>query len=594
MLAARSAVFAAFALVPLALVPALAAAQSVSLSVDRRTITLDDELTLEVRATGDFDELVPPPTPGFTVTGRSQSSQFSIIGREMTREQVLRLGLQPTEAGTHTIGPAQIRRGGKAIAQSQTIAITVQAGEAAEPVPADAAGDLEARAGEPIFLLPRVPQRPVYVGEPFTLTYALYVRSDIDVLQASWQREPDLSGFAAEDLVAGNPPRARRERVGRYQYTVHTQSQHLVVPLTPGEVTVGGASSEVIIGDIFARRRYVAKAPPFTLDVRPVPTAGRPPEYEDGNIGRYDLAVELRPTKVRAGERVVLTLRVSGKGAVESVQAPDLPALEGAQVEPLPAADADRVEKTRAGVSGTRVFQWVIVPTEQGTLRIPPIRFGYFDPRAGRFAVASTEPLEVEVEGVAPVAQTPNPVATAAPDRELRDIRAESDLATHRPRPLARTTWFWLVIAAAGALVLVVEVWAWVVGRRRRNADRIRVRKARSTAERYLREADGYARAGRTTEFFAEVARALDRYCHDRFALSLKGRTHQAVRRDLADRGADEALADDLVTELENCDYARFAPVEMRAEEMRASLDRARALIARLDRLPATAGEEAA
>ena len=40
------------------------------------------------------------------------------------------------------------------------------------------------------------------------------------------------------------------------------------------------------------------------------------------------------------------------------------------------------------------------------------------------------------------------------------------------------------------------------------------------------------------------------------------------------------------MTELENVDYARFAPVSVRADEMRASLERSRTLLQRLDRLP--------
>ena len=581
-------------LAALLLTGAAAAAQSVTLRVDRQKATLDDSITLEVRATGDFDELVPPPTPGFDVSGRSQSSQFSIVGRQMTREQVLRLGLVPVQVGKQTIGPAELRKDGRVVARSDVLSVQIR-DDGSDPVSAGAVRDLEPRAGEPLFLVPTFPNRPVYVGEPFVLTYSLYIRRDVDVMSSNWKREPDLSGFAAEDLMEDQRPRVLRQRLGKFVYSVAVQSQSLVVPLTPGDVTVGAATVDVIVGDVFSRRNYAAKAPPFRLQVREVPKAGRPPEYRDGNIGRFDLAVELRPTDVRAGERVVLTLRVSGQGALESVQTPTLPPLAGAEVEPLPSADADTIEKTRSGVTGTRVFQWVLVPTVEGDLRLPSIRFGYFDPEKQRFAVASTEPLSVQVEGVAPVPVAHAAAAAATPAVGLRDIRAESDLASHRPRPLHGSLWYWLLLAVPAALVVVVELATLAARRRRANAGRIRVRKARSAAERYLREAEAHARGGRTTELFAEVARGLDRYCTDRFGLSLKGRTHQSVRKDLAERGADEALADDLVTELENCDYARFAPVAVRADEMRASLDRARALLARLDALPARTpgGEEA-
>ena len=136
-----------------------------------------------------------------------------------------------------------------------------------------------------------------------------------------------------------------------------------------------------------------------------------------------------------------------------------------------------------------------------------------------------------------------------------------------------------------GALLLLLELGHLLRRRRHRNADRIRSRRARSVASKQLKTARELADAGETADCFAEVARVLERFVTDRFGFSPRGLTHDALRERLATRGAEAGLAGALVAEWENCDFARFAPVSMRAEEMDASLERAADLITRLDRL---------
>ena len=563
-------------------------AQQVTVTAQPTAVTVDDEVHLEVRATGDFDELVPPATPGFVVTGRSQSSQFSIVGSQMSREQVLSMSLEPSSAGALTIGAAELRRGGRVVARSEPVVVTVReiSDRAVRP---EATRNLNTHAGEPFFLLPTLPERPVYVGEPFVLSYELYVRGDVRVQGASWKRAPDLSGFSVEDLIAGDKPRPRRRRIAGRVYSVLVQSRDLVVPLTPGNVRLGAATMEVTAGDLFNRRRYKVRVPAVDVEVRPIPKEGRPAGFRDGNLGRYTLAVEVRPARVRAGERVVLTLRISGEGHVEALKAPEPPELPGAEVETLPASDSDRVEKTVAGVSGTRVFQWIIVPRQEGELAVPALEFAYFDPVAGEFEVATTEPLTVAVEGIAPVAT--NAVRAAATEREMRDIRAESDLLSHRAEALPDTLWYWPLLVALGLAVLGVEVVTALLRRRERNAERIRKRGARGQAEKRLRAAAEHVGSGETEAFYREVAETLNAYAESRFGLVLRGGTHGAVRLRLLTLGADDELAEGLIAEMENCDYARFAPVSVREDEMKRSLERVRDFVARLDRLKPAAGE---
>jgi len=571
------------ALVLLMLASSAVFAQEITLRVDRSRLDFDDELTLEMRIEGDIDEAVRPPTPGFAVT--SQSSNFSMINGRTTQSKVYNFGLAPTSSGTFTIGPAKGYRGGRLVVTSNKVTVVV-AEERSEPMSAEKVRDLEGHSGEPFFLTPVWPHRPVYVGEPFVLDMTLFVRKDTRVSVRGWKREPDLSDFSAVPLEIEQRRRPRQKKIGRYTYTVHPLNRFVVVPLEPGRLRVGASTLELSSGDFFDRRAYKAKAPPFEVEVRPLPSKGRPAEFRPGNVGRFEISAEVGSAEVKAGERFVLTVRVFGEGSPETVRAPVLPPMKGVETEPLEAGDADKIEKTADGVRGKRVFQWSLIPEQEGTLEIPALRFAYFDPVAAKYEVGVTEPVRVQVSGRAVMQDAvPGGAIEEAVTSELRDIRPESDLRSHTSAPLHTMPWYLWAIVVPGVLLVLFEFVHLLHRRRLQNAGRIRRRKAHSVAARQLRTARSLAADGNNADCFAEVASVLERFVSDRFGFSPRGLTHGALRQRLAALGADEALADDLVAELENCDFARFAPVSVRDDEMGASLERAADLITRLDRL---------
>jgi hypothetical protein len=57
------------------------------------------------------------------------------------------------------------------------------------------------------------------------------------------------------------------------------------------------------------------------------------------------------------------------------------------------------------------------------------------------------------------------------------------------------------------------------------------------------------------------------------------------LRQHLTSRGFDKPTADAVVQELENCDFARFAPSASGPGEMRAALRRVRTLLAQIEKV---------
>jgi len=70
--------------------------------------------------------------------------------------------------------------------------------------------------------------------------------------------------------------------------------------------------------------------------------------------------------------------------------------------------------------------------------------------------------------------------------------------------------------------------------------------------------------------------------------------TRERLREYLTMRGFPEETVDALARELENCDFARFAPSASGPGEMRAALRRVRALLGAIERVRPTARAEAA
>ena len=80
-------------------------------------------------------------------------------------------------------------------------------------------------------------------------------------------------------------------------------------------------------------------------------------------------------------------------------------------------------------------------------------------------------------------------------------------------------------------------------------------------------------------DFYGQLSRALTGFMEDRANLPVTGLTHDELRAATRASGYDAALADRLITELENCDFARFAPAASADAQMRDSLARVRGLI---------------
>lgn len=156
------------------------------------------------------------------------------------------------------------------------------------------------------------------------------------------------------------------------------------------------------------RKDVTIQGAPLTLQVRALPTAGRPPAFVDA-VGHFEIAAELDAEAVDVGETFHLRVHITGEGNLEALTLPDIRGLPGLHVYAM----RDRVE------DDTRTLRAEVAVTDATIDAVPPISFAYFDPGppAG-YVVVHTQPQPLRVNAVedAPRAPTPSEPASPTPD----------------------------------------------------------------------------------------------------------------------------------------------------------------------------------
>ena len=138
------------------------------------------------------------------------------------------------------------------------------------------------------------------------------------------------------------------------------------------------------------------EVPGARVEVRGLPDDGRPEGF-DGLVGPLEVRMQVDEDEVTVGRALRVEIDVYGSGNVWDVKAPDVAALIGRGVEVFAERPRTLSNSRKARLTSRRLFRFDVVPRETGLHAIPAIEVPFFDPEQGRFATASSEPLQFAV-----------------------------------------------------------------------------------------------------------------------------------------------------------------------------------------------------
>jgi hypothetical protein len=93
----------------------------------------------------------------------------------------------------------------------------------------------------------------------------------------------------------------------------------------------------------------------------------------------------------KTNEPVNLKIQITGKGNLKLIQ--PLPLVLPNDIENYEPKINDNINTSTAGMSGSRTFEYLLLPRNPGTFKIDPIKFAYFDISTGKYEVLSSKSL---------------------------------------------------------------------------------------------------------------------------------------------------------------------------------------------------------
>ncbi len=90
---------------------------------------------------------------------------------------------------------------------------------------------------------------------------------------------------------------------------------------------------------------------------------------------------------------LTLKLTISGRGNIKLINEPQFE-LPG-DLEKFDPVINSRLDNS---LSGTKTFEYLLMPKSPGTFSIPPVEFSYFDPVSRQYKTIKSQPFTVKVE----------------------------------------------------------------------------------------------------------------------------------------------------------------------------------------------------
>ncbi|MCL4538509.1 MAG: BatD family protein [Bacteroidetes bacterium] len=557
--------------------PAALFSQTFTASVNNTTVGLNEQFQISftfsgpnVNGASNFNQ---PNFNGFTVvSGPNQSSSMQIVNGSVSGSMTYSYYLQPRSIGKFTIGSATIDYNGRPMS-TEPLTITVVKGTPKQTGAAQGhAGVTTQDISDNLFILATADKRDIYLGQQVVVTYKLYTRLPI-ASQLQVSKLPSYEGLWAEEINLPGVITFSTEVYKGKQYRVGVLKKVALFPSQLGELSVTPMVLDIPVeirqkrsgGDVFNQFfndpffnsyqtiDYKATSNTIKLDVRPLPSKNVPKSF-DGAVGNYTLSSQLDTAGAQANEPLTWKIQLSGEGNIQLLDMPPLNLPSGFdQYQPKTSQQINR----DGTISGSKTFDYLVVPRVAGKRVLTPVEFSYFNPAKNSYVTLSTPSYTVDIRqgvggGTEAAGYSKEGIKVLGED--IRYIKASTDDLHRTGTSNVFGVGFW-----TAAFLPLIALTGLVTYKRRQdklagNIQLLRYRQAEKIARSRFKNAKTLMGAGNEAGFYAEISQALFGY------LAKSEMSLERAIQELQVRNIDGELILNLKDSIEKCEFARFAP----------------------------------
>ncbi len=416
-----------------------------------------------------------------------------------------------------------------------------------------------------IFARIHVNKNKVYVGEPITASIKIYTSLNSKGFEA--EKLPNFNGFWSQDIPM--PPKLvmNREQINGKEYVSVEIKKILLFPTRAGTLEITPLKMKTIaIVPVAARAR--SRQPQSLIDailqsmsgmgggmeykeilhsfssgsekitVLPLP-AGAPASFS-GGVGRFSFSSFTDNKELKTDEALNQKLEITGSGNLPLIEVPKNEWSEDFEIYDPQLKESFSPSTT---LSGTKAWNYVIIPHQPGSFSSPKLTFTYFDLDVKKYVTIEAPATPIKITG--------NP--TKAKEKGTKNEQfnfakqkiKEPNLKDYNPSfSLNNGLVYWL-----GLIPLILGFIAGYIPKYEKRHERFSSgKKISEQVTRQMKQAELYLKAGDKKAFYQETT---DAYW-DYLGHKLKMEISELTRSNIADKLKNHKVEIETISRLIN------------------------------------------
>ncbi|GAB4209887.1 MAG: BatD family protein [Bacteroidia bacterium] len=556
---------------------------NVQVSTTKPVVGVPFEISFSTNAS--IQDFTPPSFSNFEViSGPNHSQNIQFINGSLSQSSSISYVLIPKKEGAVVINAA------KAIINNQTvysspITLDVQknnnsnynasantSGNSSEPISANVNKD-------DIFVRTFINKKQCYVGEQITLTQKIYTRVELRGIQNV--KFPHLEGFWTKNQENTGNIQLHIENIDGINYYVGEISTQYLFPQKTGKLTISPIEIDCVIRkrvnraprDIFEQffgvnafedKVVTIKSHPVSISVNDLPPQNKPAGFSGAVGTNFSFKAEINRNKVKANDAINLKITISGTGNIPLIDAPKISF--PAEFETYDPKVSENIS-TANGISGTKTYEYLIIPRQAGNYKLSDIQFSYFNLNSKQYVTLPTPEILIEV------AESPNNQNNTAQiyqqfkqeipseDNDIHFIKPYPYQVSHKQNPFfhspAHITLFLLPYLA------MIGLFGFYQYRKNERADlpAFLQKRAQKIALKHLQTAEKLMKENQSEAFYTAITQAIENYIIYRFKINKSDLSKDKINELFNSHRIPENLKNQYFEIMNTCEMAKYAPV---------------------------------
>lgn len=563
-------------------------AQNFVAQVSKNKVAVGEVFQIAFTLNGASGSIAYPNLKDFDIySGPNQSQSISMVNGNMSQSTTISLFIAAKKEGKFTIGAAVATVGSQKY-DTKPIVIEAFTAQNQHQAGANNSGNSQQAtskendknqfstdvSNEDLFVRTYLSKTKCFLGEQITLTQKVYSRVDLRGFQNV--KFPPYNGFWSKQEENQRQINLQQENLNGVNYYVAEYNTVYLFPQRAGNITIEPIELDCIVRKATKRQpRNVfeqffgtggyedvvvkVKSKAVKVEVKELPIDKKPENFSNA-VGSYNYKAQITKDIVKENDAINLKITISGKGNISLLEPLKLNLPESFEVyDPK----INESIKTNGGISGTKTFDYLIIPREKGEYTLGDLSFTYFDADKKQYVNIPSPDIKltvIEGDGTSAHIVSSTKKTIKENENDIRYIKTNNLNLKKQSSDFFGSSFYYIMLALlvsvfTGAIIFYKKHLA-----NNSNIILVKERKAAKLAKKQLVLAEKHLLVNEKEKFFNEIINALHKYLGNKFGLSVVDLSKEKIAELLHQKQVSEQTTQLLISTISTCEYAKYAP----------------------------------